>query len=62
MSAGSEPRCEERQAVRRNGARTTDSDIYSRVRSDAELGPVFNDAVHDWPPHLKTIDPDTGGM
>lgn len=29
--------------------------FYARVRSDAELGPVFNDAVHDWDGHLKTL-------
>jgi hemoglobin len=29
--------------------------FYSRVRDDPELGPVFNDAVHDWPAHLDTI-------
>lgn len=29
--------------------------FYSRVREDAELGPIFNDAVHDWPAHLDTL-------
>ncbi len=29
--------------------------FYARVRDDAELGPVFNDAVHDWPEHLATL-------
>jgi len=29
--------------------------FYARVRSDAELGPVFNDAVHDWDSHLSTL-------
>jgi len=29
--------------------------FYARVREDAELGPIFNDAIHDWPDHLKTL-------
>ena len=29
--------------------------FYRRVRDDAELGPVFNDAVDDWPEHLDKL-------
>jgi hemoglobin len=29
--------------------------FYARVRADAELGPIFNDAVHDWPEHLEKL-------
>lgn len=29
--------------------------FYSRVRADAELGPIFNDAIHDWPEHLDRL-------
>ncbi|HWK36227.1 group III truncated hemoglobin [Sphingomonas sp.] len=29
--------------------------FYQRVRADAELGPVFNDAVDDWPEHLERL-------
>ncbi len=29
--------------------------FYARVRADAELGPVFNDAVGDWPEHLEKL-------
>ena len=29
--------------------------FYARVRLDPDLGPVFNDAVHDWPEHLQTL-------
>ena len=29
--------------------------FYSRVRGDALLGPVFNDAIHDWPEHLDRL-------
>jgi len=29
--------------------------FYARVRADGELGPVFNDAVADWPEHLEKL-------
>ncbi|WP_443969641.1 group III truncated hemoglobin [Sphingobium sp. CR28] len=29
--------------------------FYDRVRADAELGPIFNDAIHDWPEHLDKL-------
>jgi hemoglobin len=29
--------------------------FYERVRADAALGPVFNDAVGDWSHHLGTL-------
>lgn len=29
--------------------------FYARVREDTELGPVFNDAVADWPEHLDKL-------
>lgn len=29
--------------------------FYARVRDDAELGPIFNDAVADWPEHLEKL-------
>ena len=29
--------------------------FYTRVRDDAELGPIFNDAVEDWPEHLEKL-------
>ena len=29
--------------------------FYARVRADAALGPVFNDAVEDWDRHLATL-------
>ena len=32
------------------------SRFYDRVRCDAELGPVFNDAIHDWPEHLDRLE------
>ncbi|WP_239807333.1 group III truncated hemoglobin [Croceicoccus hydrothermalis] len=29
--------------------------FYARVRADAELGPIFNDAIDDWPSHLEKL-------
>ncbi|WP_370309833.1 group III truncated hemoglobin [Sphingobium abikonense] len=29
--------------------------FYARVRCDEELGPIFNDAIHDWPEHLEKL-------
>ena len=29
--------------------------FYTRVRSDALIGPVFNDAIADWPEHLDKL-------
>lgn len=29
--------------------------FYARVRGDAELGPIFNDAIADWPEHLHKL-------
>lgn len=29
--------------------------FYDRVRTDPLIGPVFNDAIHDWPAHLVLL-------
>jgi hemoglobin len=29
--------------------------FYARVREDSELGPIFNDAITDWPEHLDKL-------
>lgn len=29
--------------------------FYARVRQDPELGPIFNDAIGDWPHHLSKL-------
>lgn len=29
--------------------------FYARVREDAELGPIFNQAIADWPEHLAKL-------
>jgi len=35
--------------------------FYARVREDGLIGPVFNDAVHDWPAHLARGAASQGG-
>ena len=30
-------------------------EFYARVRKDAELGPIFNAAIADWPEHLGKL-------
>ena len=30
-------------------------DFYARVRCDPLIGPVFDDAIADWPRHLETL-------
>lgn len=37
------------------GVKTLVDKFYERVRADPELGPVFNDAIHDWPDHLSRL-------
>jgi hemoglobin len=29
--------------------------FYARVRQDAALGPIFDDAIEDWPEHLEKL-------
>lgn len=29
--------------------------FYDRVRDDKILGPIFNNAIHDWPCHLEKL-------
>jgi hemoglobin len=29
--------------------------FYARIRQDAELGPIFNSAIGDWPEHLEKL-------
>lgn len=31
------------------------STFYARVREDGALGPIFNDAIDDWPAHLEKL-------
>lgn len=30
-------------------------DFYTKVRADEELAPIFEAAIHDWPPHLEKM-------
>ncbi|MCM8730429.1 group III truncated hemoglobin [Hephaestia sp. MAHUQ-44] len=40
-----------------DGLKSVVHNFYGRVRDDAELGPVFDDAISDWPHHLgKMVD------
>ena len=38
-----------------DGIRRLVDTFYARVRTDPELGPVFNRAVDDWDQHLSTL-------
>jgi hemoglobin len=29
--------------------------FYAKIRNDAELGPIFNNAIADWDPHLEKM-------
>lgn len=29
--------------------------FYDKVQADAQLGPIFNQAIHDWPAHKVTL-------
>jgi len=35
--------------------RNTVEAFYARVRKDEQLGPLFNDAIDDWPEHLDRL-------
>ncbi|PKB13283.1 hemoglobin [Novosphingobium kunmingense] len=37
------------------GLETLVEAFYARLRADAELGPIFNDAIDDWPHHLEKL-------
>lgn len=42
-------------AIDEAGLRQLVDAFYTRVRADEELGPIFNDAIHDWPEHLGKL-------
>jgi hemoglobin len=48
-------------AAEKHGAVTEDNirqlvdTFYDKVRRDPELGPVFDAAIKDWPPHLEKM-------
>lgn len=37
------------------GLQTLVDTFYARIRADSELGPIFKDAIHDWPEHLGKL-------
>ena len=51
----SEQRAYERRGIDDDSLRDLVEAFYARVRADAALGPVFNDAIHDWPEHLDRL-------
>ena len=44
-----------RRGIDEESLRELVGQFYARVRADAQLGPVFDDAVHDWPEHLDLL-------
>ncbi|HEY0623639.1 group III truncated hemoglobin [Sphingomonas sp.] len=45
----------ERRGIDEDSLRELVEAFYARVRADASLGPVFDDAIHDWPEHLDRL-------
>lgn len=44
-----------REALDEDDLEALVEEFYARVRQDAELGPIFNDAIGDWPEHLAKL-------
>ncbi|MGC4249950.1 MAG: group III truncated hemoglobin [Sphingobium sp.] len=38
-----------------SGLRQLVDAFYARIREDEALGPIFNDAVEDWPEHIEKL-------
>jgi hemoglobin len=53
FGAGAMP--EECNAITEETLRALVTAFYARVRQDPELGPIFNDAISDWPHHLRKL-------
>ena len=45
----------ERLDLSENGLAALVEAFYARVRADAQLGPVFDGAIDDWPKHLVKL-------
>lgn len=43
------------EKIEENGLRRLVDAFYAKVRTDEELGPIFNGAVDDWPKHLESL-------
>lgn len=44
-----------REEITEDGLKVLVDSFYLRVRRDPLLGPVFNDAISDWPEHLDKL-------
>jgi hemoglobin len=44
-----------RYDINEDGLRRVVVAFYARIRQDPELGPIFNDAIRDWPEHLEKL-------
>ncbi|QZP09095.1 group III truncated hemoglobin [Caenibius sp. WL] len=42
-------------AIDEEGLKLLVAAFYARIRVDARLGPIFNDAIDDWPEHLDKL-------
>lgn len=42
-------------AIDEEGLKLLVAAFYARIRVDAQLGPIFNDAIDDWPEHLDKL-------
>lgn len=45
----------QRQIIDEEGIRALVDGFYGKVRGDAVIGPIFNEAIADWGPHLETM-------
>lgn len=43
------------EKIDQNGLRHLVDAFYARVRADEKLGPIFNDAITDWPEHIGKL-------
>jgi len=48
-------RASDRHGIDEDSLRALVDAFYTRVRADPELGPIFNNAIHDWPEHLDLL-------
>lgn len=55
MPGMSENKASERRGIDEGSLRELVDAFYARVRTDEALGPVFNDAIHDWRQHLDLL-------
>jgi hemoglobin len=43
------------EGIDEEGLRRLVTRFYAQVRRDEMLGPIFNEAIHDWPEHLEKL-------